>query len=322
MNPIFAQITKVDEERREVTGRAAQEIVDRDNEILDYNSSKPEFMKWSAEVSADTEGKSLGNVRSMHGNVAAGKLTNIDFNDAERAIDITAKIVDDNEWKKCLEGVMTGFSIGGAYKRKWADIQNGKMVQRYTAIPHEVSIVDRPCIPTAKFYSIHKRDGSVVRKVFLNGNDGKMNPELSRFIANFGPAFLAMKKANAYRPKPLEKLFADSRPAPTPLRDRTALEIKKAHRAAGSVEVDVVAVKKMIRRNRLRKVVLPPQSRNGQNDNITAYTGATNNWRDQIATTPAPTLAMCGPGVVSDMRANAAAAIREILSRPPQRMGC
>lgn len=167
MQPIFARITKVDEETRTVTGRAAQEVVDRDNEIFDYDTSKPEFMKWSAEVSADTQGKSLGNVRSMHGNIAAGKLTNIDFNDVEKAIDVSAKIIDDNEWEKVLEGVHTGFSIGGRYARKWAQPINGKMVQRYTAVPSEISIVDRPCCPTAKFFEVHKRDGSVEQHEFL-----------------------------------------------------------------------------------------------------------------------------------------------------------
>src|SRR5260370_35636605 len=113
MQPVFARIYKVDEETRTVTGRAAQEVVDRDNELFDYASSKPEFMRWSAEVSADTNGKSLGNVRSMHGNTAAGKVTDIQFLDVEKAIDISAKIVDNNEWEKVLEGVHTGFSIGG-----------------------------------------------------------------------------------------------------------------------------------------------------------------------------------------------------------------
>lgn len=171
MNPVFARIIKVDEETRTVTGRAAQEVVDRDNEIFDYASSKPEFMKWSAEVSADTGGKSLGNVRSMHGNIAAGKLTNIDFNDVEKSIDISAKIIDDNEWDKVIEGVHTGFSIGGRYARKWAEPINGKMIQRYTAVPNEISIVDRPCCPTAKFFSIHKRDGSIVQKAQVTTDD-------------------------------------------------------------------------------------------------------------------------------------------------------
>jgi hypothetical protein len=166
LKPIFARLTKVDEETRTVTGRAAQEMVDRDNEMMDYDSSKPEFMKWSAEVSADTGGRSLGNVRAMHGNIAAGVLTDIRFEDAEKAVDISAHIVDDQEWKKIISGTYAGFSIGGRYSKRWSEPINGKMVTKYTAVPSEISIVDRPCIPTAKFFTIHKRDGSVVEKAF------------------------------------------------------------------------------------------------------------------------------------------------------------
>lgn len=170
MNPIYATIYKVDERTREVSGRATQEVVDRDDEVMDYASSKPEFMRWSAEVFKDTGGRSHGNVRSMHGNTAAGKLTDIQFLDAERAIDVTAKIVDDNEWQKICEGVYGGFSIGGRYARKWAQPIDGKMVQHFTAVPSEISIVDRPSCPTAKFFSVHKRDGSVVRRRFATHN--------------------------------------------------------------------------------------------------------------------------------------------------------
>jgi hypothetical protein len=53
------------------------------------------------------------------------------------------------------------------------------MVTRYTAVPSEISIVDRPCCPTAKFFTIHKRDGSVVKREFawtheLTLIDGKL----------------------------------------------------------------------------------------------------------------------------------------------------
>lgn len=163
---IFARITKVDEAKRLVIGRAAQEVVDKDEEVFDYETSKPNFMKWSAEVFAESGGKSYGNMRAMHANIAAGKVTNIDFNDTEKAIDIETKVVDDNEWKKVLEGVYTGFSIGGKYTKKWAAEMDGKMVTRYTANPSEISYVDRPCIPTAKFYEITKADGSVHTRTF------------------------------------------------------------------------------------------------------------------------------------------------------------
>jgi len=180
MHPIFARITKVDEARQEVTGCAVQEVVDRDNEIFDYKSSKPEFMKWSAEVHADTNGLSMGNVRSMHGNVCAGKLTDMQFDDAEKSIQVTAKIVDPVEWKKVQEGCYSGFSIGGRYAKKWAEPINGKMIQRYTAVPSEISIVDRPCVYTAKFHHISKsgfefvkRDGSVEKRGFTFLHDVK-----------------------------------------------------------------------------------------------------------------------------------------------------
>src|ERR1700722_9099347 len=107
MTPIFARIYKIDEKTRTVHGRAAQECVDRSDEIMDYASSKPFFQQWSAECFKDSGGLSHGNVRSMHSNIAAGKLTDIDFNDEEKSIDVVAKIIDENEWQKCVEGVMT-----------------------------------------------------------------------------------------------------------------------------------------------------------------------------------------------------------------------
>ena len=165
---LFAQIRKVDEAKRLVFGRAAEEAVDKANEIMDYASSKPHFIKWSEDIAKDTDGKSLGNVRAMHGKVAAGKLTEIDFNDAEKAIDVCAKVVDDGEWKKVLEGVYTGFSIGGAYvgAKKVEKAEGGRDVTRYTAAPSEVSLVDRPCMPGARFFEIQKADGSLAKVDF------------------------------------------------------------------------------------------------------------------------------------------------------------
>jgi len=161
-NLIFAQLKKVDVEKRLVYGRAAQEHPDHANEIMDYASSKPLFAKWSNMAKDATGGASIGNVRAMHGKVAAGKLTELNFNDDEQAIDVCAKIVDNNEWEKVLDGVYTGFSIGGSYAKRWAD---GDMT-RYTADPAEISLVDRPCIPTATFFEVQKADGLVEKVDF------------------------------------------------------------------------------------------------------------------------------------------------------------
>lgn len=171
MNPsMFAQIRKVDEQKRLVFGRLAEEKVDKADEIMDYAASKPYFQKWSEDIAKDTNGQSLGNLRAMHGKVAAGKFVQIDFNDAEKAIDVCAKVVDDNEWKKVLEGVYTGFSIGGSYVGdKKVEKMDGRDVKRYTAKPSEGSLVDRPCMPGAKFFEVQKADGSLEKVDFQEG---------------------------------------------------------------------------------------------------------------------------------------------------------
>lgn len=158
---VFVPMLKVDEEQRLVYGVMAEEVLDNSGEIFDYNSSKPYFEKWSEDAYNTSNGMSKGNVRTMHGSVAAGKLTDIAFDDSARRIECCAKVVDDNEWQKVLEGVYTGFSIGGRYAKRWTEkMDNGDKATRYTAQPVEVSLVDKPCIPTATFQMI-KKDGSV-----------------------------------------------------------------------------------------------------------------------------------------------------------------
>jgi hypothetical protein len=159
---LFLPLAKVDLDRRLVTGVATAETPDRSGEIFDYASSKPYFEQWSAEAAAASGGKSLGAVRAMHGSVAAGKLTDIAFDDDAKRIAVCAKIVDDEEWRKVQEGVYTGFSQGGRYVKRWADPESG--LTRYTAEPHEISLVDLPCVPDATFDVV--KGGVVERRGF------------------------------------------------------------------------------------------------------------------------------------------------------------
>jgi hypothetical protein len=159
---IFARMTKVDEAARTVTGVIANEALDRSGEVFDYESSKPLFEKWSTGIAKATDGKSVGNVRVMHSPAVAGVVKQLDMDDAAKAISVCAKIVDDNEWNKVLEGCYTGFSIGGSYARKW---KGDDGLQRYTADPVEVSIVDLPCNPDAQF-SVIKADGAEEMRKF------------------------------------------------------------------------------------------------------------------------------------------------------------
>jgi hypothetical protein len=161
---LFLPLAKVDLDRRLVTGIATAERPDRSGEIFDYASSKPYFEKWSAEAAAASGGKSLGAVRAMHGSVAAGKLTDIAFDDDAKRVTVCAKIVDDDEWRKVQEGVYTGFSQGGRYVKRWADPDTG--LTRYTAEPHEISLVDLPCVPDATFDVV--KGGVVERRGFAS----------------------------------------------------------------------------------------------------------------------------------------------------------
>src|SRR5208337_4356887 len=159
---LFLPLAKVDLDRRIVTGVATAETPDRSGEICDYASSKPYFEKWSAEALAASGGKSLGAVRAMHNKIAAGKLTGIDFDDEMKRVVVSAKIVDDDEWRKVTEGVYTGFSQGGRYVKRWPDPDSGLV--RYTAEPHEISLVDLPCLPDATFEVV--KDGAVEKRAF------------------------------------------------------------------------------------------------------------------------------------------------------------
>lgn len=165
---MFIPITKVDASQRLVYGVATAECEDRAGEICDYATTKPHYEKWSREIVRSSHGKSRGNLRAMHGAVAAGKVTQLAFNDAKKQIEICAKVVDDAEWNKVKEGVYTGFSQGGTYARRWSD-KDGRT--HYTAKPSEISLVDLPCLPQARFEMI-KVDGTRVLRKFRKGLEG------------------------------------------------------------------------------------------------------------------------------------------------------
>lgn len=163
---VFVPMTKVDEEQRLVYGTITEEVVDQAGEMMDYAKSKGHFEKWSNDIHVASGGLSKGNVRVMHGLTVAGKLTEIDFNDEDKSIEVCAKVVDDSEWNKVLEGCYTGFSVGGKYGKKWnAKAEDGTAIKKYEAIPNEVSLVDNPCVKSATF-SLVKADGAEEQVMF------------------------------------------------------------------------------------------------------------------------------------------------------------
>ena len=67
---VFVPLTKVDEEKRLVYGTITQEILDKLGEVMDYESSKPYFEKWSNEIHEASGGLSrdsgTGRLRGKH----------------------------------------------------------------------------------------------------------------------------------------------------------------------------------------------------------------------------------------------------------------
>ncbi len=203
---IFVPITKIDAAQRLVYGVVTAETPDVSGEVCDYASTKPLYQKWSQSFASATDGKSLGNLRAMHGHIAAGKLVEIAFNDEARQVEICGKVVDDAEWQKVEEGVYTGFSQGGRYLKRWPDPDRPTLT-RYTAEPVEVSLVDHPCLPEATF-AVIKADGSTELRKFKAGAPGDAAPA-SHSLAKVGARH---SKADKERIKKIHDLLADLDP--------------------------------------------------------------------------------------------------------------
>ncbi len=202
---VFVPITKIDAARRLVYGVVTAEKPDVTGEVCDYASTKPLYQKWSQNFASATDGKSLGNLRAMHGNVAAGKLVEIAFNDEAKQVEICGKVVDDAEWQKVEEGVYTGFSQGGRYLRRWPDPERPSLM-RYTAEPLEVSLVDHPCLPEATF-AVIKADGSTELRKFKAVVAGAHS--LAHALAKVGARH---SKADKERIKKIHDLLAELDP--------------------------------------------------------------------------------------------------------------
>lgn len=177
---LFARIIKISDVDRTVQGLLVAEDPDMVDEIWDYDSSKAYFQAWNSKFAEKTDGESVGNLRSMHNKIAAGKFLTMDYNDDDKSVFVTAKVVDNDEWEKVRERVYTGFSIGAKYVRKWRD---GRYT-RWTGDPYEGSLVDNPAIPKCTF--VHKfADGTEVSRP-LGHNPEDADPAAQKISAEKG----------------------------------------------------------------------------------------------------------------------------------------
>jgi hypothetical protein len=136
------------------------------------------------------------------------------------------------------------------------------MITRYTADPSEISIVDRPACPSAVFFDIHKRDGSIVRKSFKTTRSSPMNfDRLNEALRKDISSLDAVRKIHA----------AGATPEDPIARQRMA-KLRKGN--AGRQTIDLGELARSIRAMKKGAVVFPPQSSNAFNDNVRADDGA------------------------------------------------
>lgn len=141
---MFAQITRVDEEKRLVYGVATDETPVREwpgvdiDVVVTHEATKravERWMKW-------------GNIREMHQPSAVGVARSVEFNDATRETFVTAYIADDQAWEKVKSGVYRGYSINGPIKT-WNHDKKLKRVSVTDFDLDEISLCDRPKNPNS-----------------------------------------------------------------------------------------------------------------------------------------------------------------------------
>lgn len=159
---VYLPFTKVEEQADGsvyVEGIATQEMLDHQGEVVTYDASKVAFAEWADAFAKATDGQSLGNIREMHGPVAAGKSVMWRPDDTSKSIALGALIVDGQAAKKCKQRVYTGFSIGAPGHSVKTD---GNRITAYRL--SEVSVVDKPACPTAVFSMVKRDIAAPVRK--------------------------------------------------------------------------------------------------------------------------------------------------------------
>jgi hypothetical protein len=157
--------SKVDQERRIVSGFATLDNVDRQSDIVTTEASLKAFEKFR------------GNIREMHQPLAVGKM--ISFKEDKYFDPETKKFYNgvyvsayvskgaQDTWEKVLDGTLSGFSICGKMN-DWDNAYDEKMdcsvrvIKDYDLV--ELSLVDTPANQFANVISIEKVDGVDVVK--------------------------------------------------------------------------------------------------------------------------------------------------------------
>jgi len=150
-------ISKVDKERRIVTGFATLDNLDRQGDVVPKEASLKAFEGFR------------GNIREMHQPIAVGKVVSFKedtYFDSESSKFYNGIVVSayvskgaQDTWEKVLDGTLTGFSIGGEIHDS-EDVYDEDLGKKYQVIKEytlsELSLVDNPANQFANVFSIEK----------------------------------------------------------------------------------------------------------------------------------------------------------------------
>jgi HK97 family phage prohead protease len=159
-------IAKVDRAERMVWGYASTEAEDDQGEVIRreaLDAALADYMRFA-------------NIREMHQPSAVGVATEAAVDD--RGLYLGARIVDAAAWRKVIEGVYKGFSIGGRVTAR--DPGDRNIITGLSLT--EISVVDRPANPEAVF-DCWKRASSLAE----DGADMTDNPPRPPTAAEGGP---------------------------------------------------------------------------------------------------------------------------------------
>jgi outer membrane murein-binding lipoprotein Lpp len=196
--------SKVDKERRTVSGFATLDNVDKQDDIVTTEASLKAFKKFR------------GNIREMHQPSAVGKMVSFKEDryydtDSEKmynGVVVSAYISKgaQDAWEKVLDGTYTGFSIGGRMNQ-WDDAYDEKIDKQIRIIKDydlvELSLVDSPANQFANIVSVEKVDGvdvvkgmdTVIENVFwdkesgiimVSENESEASPATGNQMQNIG----------------------------------------------------------------------------------------------------------------------------------------
>ena len=157
-------ITKVNKEKRTVSGFATLDNIDRHGDIVTSEASEKAFQRFR------------GNLREMHQPIAIGKVLSFhpeEYFDKETGKTYKGIYVNtyvskgaQDTWEKVLDGTLTGFSIGGNIVQSGyepGDKEDRRVIKEYELM--ELSLVDTPANPLANIFSIQKNaDGTSMLK--------------------------------------------------------------------------------------------------------------------------------------------------------------